>query len=355
VREGDTLPVGAVLAVFEPAEELAETGGAAAAPEVVAAPEPAAPAAAAPAPAPPPPHASRKPLASPAARALARERGLDLAAVTGSGPAGRISREDVEAALAANGGDPAAAPAPAAPIAGDEVVPLRGVRRAIARTLTEAWRTVPLVIDYREVDATALVRARAALRKRAEAAGDERLEGALTLTPLLVAIAARALRRHPMVNASIDLEREEITLHASCHIGIATAAPDGLLVPVLRDADRRTVPELALEIADLTAAARERRQSAAQQSGATFTVNNYGALGVWLGTPIVVPPQVANMGVGRVKEQPVAVGGQVVVRPILPLAVSADHRILDGHTLGAFVSELAELMEDPVLLLPGVG
>ena len=166
-----------------------------------------------------------------------------------------------------------------------------------------------------------------------------------------MAIATRALRGHPMVNASIDLEREEITLHGACHIGIATAAPDGLLVPVVHDADRLALPELALRIAEVTAAARERRQSAADQSGATFTVNNYGALGVWLGTPIVVPPQVANMGVGRVKEQPVAVDGHVVVRPILPLAVSVDHRILDGHTLGAFVSELVELMEDPVLLL----
>ena len=256
----------------------------------------------------------------------------------------------MEATIAGNGGPPASGPAPGSDA--DEVIPLRGVRRAIARTLTEAWQTVPLVTDYREVDATALVRARAALRSRAQRAGDERLAAALTLTPLLVRIATHALRHHPMVNASIDLEREEITLHGACHIGIATAAPDGLLVPVVRHADRRSLGELAVEISELAAAARERRQSAAQQSGATFTVNNYGGLGVWLGTPIVVPPQVANMGVGRVQERPVAVEGQVVVKPVLPLAVSADHRILDGHTLGAFVSELVELMEDPILLLP---
>jgi pyruvate/2-oxoglutarate dehydrogenase complex dihydrolipoamide acyltransferase (E2) component len=320
--EGDTVPVGAVLAVFEHGEELAETGGAAAAPA----------------------SGLRRPLASPAVRKRARDRGVDLAGLTGSGPGGRIVREDVEAAVARSDSEP--------PGADDQVVPLRGIRRAIARTLTHAWQTVPHVTDYREVDATGLRRAHLALRARAERAGDERLAAAMTLTPLLVKIAVRALRRHPYVNASIDLERDEITLHGECHVGVATATPDGLLVPVVHDAAGKSLTEVALEIAALTAAARERRLTAAQQSGGTITVNNYGGLGIWLGTPIVRPPEVANLGVGRVQERPVAVDGQVVVKPILPLAVSGDHRLLDGHTLGAFVSEVVELMEDPVLLLP---
>jgi pyruvate dehydrogenase E2 component (dihydrolipoamide acetyltransferase) len=173
----------------------------------------------------------------------------------------------------------------------------------------------------------------------------------MTFTPLLVQIAVRALRHHPYVNGSIDLEREEITLHAACHIGIATATPEGLLVPVVHDAAAKSLTEVALEIADLTVTARAGRLTLDQQRGSTFTVNNYGGLGTWLGTPIVRPPEVANMGVGRVQERPVAVDGEVRVRPILPLAVSGDHRILDGHTLGAFVSEVVELIEDPVLLL----
>jgi pyruvate dehydrogenase E2 component (dihydrolipoamide acetyltransferase) len=222
----------------------------------------------------------------------------------------------------------------------DTVIPLRGTRRGIARAMTEAWQTIPHIIDYREADATELLAWRAKLRERA---GDAHL----TITPLLLRIAVDALHRHPYVNAAIDLEREEITLHADYNIGIATATPDGLIVPVVHGANTKSVPELALEIAQLTRAARERRLRPDQLAGGTFTLNNYGSLGVWLGTPIIKPGEVANLGVGRVQERPVARGGQVVVRPIVALAVSGDHRVLDGHTLGAFVSDVVALIEDP--------
>jgi pyruvate/2-oxoglutarate dehydrogenase complex dihydrolipoamide acyltransferase (E2) component len=231
------------------------------------------------------------------------------------------------------------------------VVPLRGLRRSIAHSLTEAWRTVPHVTDYREVDAGALLALRADLREQARGAGDEALAAALTPTPLLVKLAAAALARHPDVNASIDLEREEITLHRHCHVGIATAGPDGLVVPVVHDADRRSLAEVAREVAALTLAARERRLRPEQLAGATFTVNNYGGLGIWLGTPIVRPPEVVNLGVGAIRDRVVAVDGAPVVRPTLALAVAGDHRVLDGHTLGAFVTQVAELLEDPALLL----
>ena len=174
-------------------------------------------------------------------------------------------------------------------------------------------------------------------------AGDDRL----TITPLLLRIPVDALRRHPYVNDSIDLEREEITLHSAYNIGIATAAPDGLVVPVVHGADAKSVSELAREISDLTRAARERRLRPDQLAGGTFTLNNYGSLGGWLGTPIIKPGEVANLGVGRVQERPVARDGQVVVRPIVALAVSGDHRVLDGHTLGAFVSDVVALIENP--------
>jgi pyruvate dehydrogenase E2 component (dihydrolipoamide acetyltransferase) len=160
-------------------------------------------------------------------------------------------------------------------------------------------------------------------------------------------IAVDALRRHPYVNASIDLDRELITLHGDYNIGVATAAPEGLIVPVVRNADAKQVPELALEVAELTSAARERRLRPEQLTGGTFTLNNYGSLGVWLGTPIIKPGEVANLGVGRIQERPVVRDGEVVVRPIVALAVSGDHRVLDGHTLGAFVSDVVALIEDP--------
>jgi pyruvate/2-oxoglutarate dehydrogenase complex dihydrolipoamide acyltransferase (E2) component len=221
------------------------------------------------------------------------------------------------------------------------------VRRTIARTMTEAWRTIPHIIDYREADATALLRWRDQLREQAV---DEKLRRALTITPLLLRIAIEALHGHPYVNASVDMEREQITLHSVVNIGVATAAPEGLTVPVVKRADTKAVSELALEVAELTAAAREHRLAPEQLTGGTFTLNNYGGLGVWLGTPIIKPGEVANLGVGRVQDRPVARDGRVVVRPILALAVSGDHRVLDGHTLAAFVSDVVALIEDPAPL-----
>ncbi len=305
---GDTVAVGAVLAVFEPAETAAAPALAAAGAASEAAAVPARPRA----------------LASPAVRRRAAELGLDLEQIHGSGPGGRIELSDLEGA--------------------DQVVPLRGVRRTIARTMTEAWRTIPHIIDYRDVDATELLRWRRELR---EEATDESVHRALTLTPLLLRIAVDALRRHPYVNASIDMEREQITLHSEYNIGIAIAAPQGLVVPAVKQADTKGIPELALEVAELTAAAREDRLRPDQVRGGTFTLNNFGSLGGWLGTPIIKPGEVANLGVGRLQERPVAVNGQVVVRPIVALAVSGDHRVLDGHTLGAFVSDVVARIENP--------
>ena len=231
------------------------------------------------------------------------------------------------------------------------MVPLRGVRRTIAHAMTRAWLEVPRIIDYREVDATALMGARTRLREAARARGDEDLARAMTPTPIIVKAAVRALRDHPYANASIDLEREEITLHRHLHIGIATASPDGLVVPVVHDAGDKPLRDVALEVAALAAAARERRLRPEDVAGATFTVNNYGGLGIWLGTPIIRPPEVVNLGVGAVRDQVVAVDGAPVVRPTLALAVAGDHRVLDGDTLAAFVTQVAGLLADPLLLL----
>jgi pyruvate/2-oxoglutarate dehydrogenase complex dihydrolipoamide acyltransferase (E2) component len=329
--EGESLAVGAVLAVIE-------TAGGEAAPVAAAGDAPAeagreeapmaaagdAPVGAAGAPA---DAVSARPLASPATRALARELGVDLRAVSGSGPHGRITREDVEAASTRS------------PPASGQTVPLRGLRRAIARSLTEAWRTVPHITDYREADATALLRLR---------------DQGLAPTPVLIKLAATALARHPYVNASIDLEREEITLHANVDVGVATATAEGLVVPVVRDATNRSIDEIAGEVKRLTERAQANRLRSEDLAGGTFTVNNYGTLGIWLGTPIVVPPQVANLGIGAIRDQVVAVDGQPVVRSTVALAVSADHRVLDGHTLAAFVTDVVELMEQPTRLLGGL-
>jgi pyruvate dehydrogenase E2 component (dihydrolipoamide acetyltransferase) len=353
---GDTLDVGAVLAVIEAdgsavAARAPVDGGGETAVRDGAGREDGAAAAAGPRPG--------LPLAAPTTRRLARELGVALADVAGSGPHGRIVREDVERAAAGAGATSAPAPplalvpAPApprrAPTAG-EVVPLRGVRRTIAHTLTRAWLEVPRIIDYREIDATALLRARASLRQRALDRGDKALGQALTPTPLVVRAAVLAARDHPYVNASIDLEREQITLHRHYHVGIATAGPDGLTVPVVHDADHRSLAEIAMEIVELSHAARERRLRPEQLAGPTFTVNNFGSLGTWMGTPIVRPPEVVNLGVGAIRDRVVAADGVAVVRPTLVLSVAGDHRVLDGDTLAAFVNQVADLLENPVLL-----
>jgi pyruvate dehydrogenase E2 component (dihydrolipoamide acetyltransferase) len=318
---GERVPVGAVIVVIEPA----------------AAPDPAndgrrrAP--------------ETRPLASPAVRRLARDLGVDLATVTGTGPRGRIQRQDVPPQSGARPYSPVR-PAPNRV----RTVPLRGVRRTIAERMTLAWQTVPHIIDYRELDATALLAAREAIRA---AAVDDATATSLTLTPLIVKACCLAAAEHPYANASIDLDRQQILLHPACHVGVAVSTPDGLMVPVVRDADSKTLLELGREIADLAAAARDRRLTSAELTGATFTVNNFGALGVWLGTPIINPPQVINIGVGRAEQRPVARDGQVVIRTVMALSVSGDHRVLDGDTLAGMVGRVVELLEQPTLMLAG--
>jgi pyruvate dehydrogenase E2 component (dihydrolipoamide acetyltransferase) len=285
--------------------------------------------------------AAGRALASPPARRLAANVGVDLASVTGSGPYGAVLPRDLPAEAAA---DAASLPA------GDRRHPLRGLRRTIARTLTAQWQTVPHVTDYREVDASGLLDLRRRLRADAEHRGEKDLAAAITATPILAKLASTLLRRHPLLNAAIDLEREEITIYGSVNIGIATATADGLLVPVIHDADRKTVSEIAVECAALASAARQRTIGARDLADATFTLNNYGALGIWLGTPIIPPRQSANLGIGRIEDRPVVRNGEIVVRPIAALACSGDHRLLDGDVIARFVTDLVRAIEDPLVL-----
>lgn len=368
-KAGDTVPVGEIIAVIGEPEEspaMAPPGPVTAtkpAPPAVpsaAAPQPAvtddappvtsASHAAAPRPAPASTAGSpiSRPLASPAVRGAAREMGIDLVTITGSGPGGRIVREDLDRAAGGEQGADATAPAPhTAPSRADEVVPLRGTRRVIARNMTLSWQTIPHIIDFREADTTALTEMRKALQARAEQAGQARL----TMMPLLAKIAATVVRHHPSLNASLDDDREEITYHAAVHLSVAISAPGGLVTPVIRDADSKSVLQLAEEMAALTAAARGRHLTPAQLDGGTFTVNNYGALGSPLSTPIIRPGQAANLGFGRVTDKAVVREGQIVARPMMGISCSGDHRIMDGEHLASFCNDLIAAIENPLLLL----
>jgi pyruvate dehydrogenase E2 component (dihydrolipoamide acetyltransferase) len=279
--------------------------------------------------------------ASPLARRIARERGLDLASVEGTGPDGRILAEDVEKAPV--GG--AAAPAAAAAAPGDEVeaVQLTSIRKTIARRLTEAW-TAPVF----QLGVSADMSETLALR--------EKLVGRLgegdvkpTVNDVLVRLVAVALTRHTPVNATFS--GEEIQRHRAAHVGIAVAAPQGLIVPVIRDADRKTIQEIARARADVVGRARESKLTLADLEGGTFTISNLGMFGVEQFVAVLNPPQVAILAVGAVKDEAVVREGEIDVAPMLHMMLTCDHRAIDGADGATFLQTLVALVEQPALAL----
>ncbi|MGH9004751.1 MAG: dihydrolipoamide acetyltransferase family protein, partial [Acidimicrobiia bacterium] len=222
--------------------------------------------------------------------------------------------------------------------------PLRGIRRVTAETMTRSWSEIPHITAMDELDATGLLDARRRLTETAPGTD-------ISLAVLFVAAVARALRRHPLMNASLDMAAGEITVHDGCHVGLAVATDAGLLVPVVRDADRRPLPDLAGEVRRLTVAAREGKAELADLRGGTFTVTNYGSLGGRFATPLIRPPEAGIMGFGAIRPRPFVAGGDVVARPTLPYCCSADHRLIDGDLLTAFSEDVAGLLANPVRLL----
>ena len=339
---GDVLAVGEILATFE-AE--GDTGS-----SVQISSPPATNEAVTPAPASGPTRKGKRALASPAVRKRALALGVDLAAVTGSGNRGQITRADVEAANNA----PKSAPGDktmkrqsvARPQNDDRVEPLRGLRRRIATTIEAAWREIPHIYSVLDIDATDLVRARASL-----AAEYAQEDTKLTYMPFFVKACVIALKTHPSFNASIDMQREEIIYRHRYNVGFATATPDGLVVPVVHNADELSLVELARRIGELADLTRNRRANVEQLSNGTFTVSNFGAYGHGVGMPIIRPPEVAIAGFGRIHDKVVAVNGQPIVRATLPLVVTTDHRLNDGAHLGAFVDTLATYLAEPIRLL----
>lgn len=324
---------------------------------VAVAPAAAAPAAAA--------AASGRVLATPAVRALARQLGVAIGTVAGTGRGGRVTKEDLEAARAGRNGEAEPPPAPtppqrpgdygellparppAAPPAGDdEVLPLRGIRRRIAERMAQSKRTAAHFTFVEQADVTELVRVKA----RVAAAAQEGDGTHVTFLPFVVKAAIAALRKHPWLNATLDEGRSEIRLRRRYHIGVATATPQGLLVPVVHDADRLTLLELSRELERLAAAARAGRARPEELSGSTFTVTSLGAKGGMLATPVINFPEVAILGIHRIRPTPVVRDGQIVARDVMNVSVSCDHRIVDGDAAAAFAYTLIEYLEDPSLL-----
>ena len=282
--------------------------------------------------------------ASPLARRMARERGVDLASLQGTGPEGRILADDVERAAAGGAAAPTAPAAPAAVPAGEvEVVPLTSIRKTIARRLTEAW-SAPVFQLGVSADMTEVVALREQLVERL-AEGDVKP----TVNDVLVKLAGAALMRHIPVNATFT--GEEIQRHPNAHVGIAVAAPQGLVVPVIRDADRRTVQEIARARADLVGRARDNKLTLQDMEGGTFTISNLGMFGVEQFTAVLNPPQVAILAVGAVKDEPVVVDGELEIAPILRMMLTCDHRAIDGADGAQFLQTLVALIEQPALAL----
>jgi 2-oxoisovalerate dehydrogenase E2 component (dihydrolipoyl transacylase) len=301
---------------------------------------------------------------SPLVRKMARDAGLDLRRLAGTGPAGVVSRADVRHAIAERAdphlesvpGTPAAqagtltpaaaAPGPVGPAvfsgeAGERRIPLRGARRAAADKLSRSRREIPEATVWVDVDATGLVEARRALNARPRQP--------VSLLALLGRFAIVGLRRYPELNARI--EADEIVIPGHVHLGFAAQTEHGLVVPVVHDADRLTTRELSARLADRTVAARERRLGPADLSGGTFTVNNYGVFGVDGSAAIINHPEVAILGMGRVIDRPWVVDGQLTVRKVTELTLAFDHRACDGGTAGGFLRYVADCIESPAAAL----
>ncbi len=313
--------------------------------------------------------AKQRVLAAPAVRKLAFELGVDLEQVTSSQPNGRVTIDDVRAyaekakaattlpaALAAaeeaeqpvpqSGLASAQKPEQPVALAQDERQPLTGLRKRIAEHMERSWRIIPHATAFDEVDGEALAALREALKPVAEKRGVR-----LTYIPLLIKLLIPLLREFPIFNASLDDERREIVYKRSYHVGVATASPEGLLVPVLRNADRLTLLEIASKLERLVEGARKRTLSLPELSGSTFTLNNVGSFGGSSGTPIINHPEVAILAVGKLQDKAVVQHGAVIVRPIMPLALSFDHRVIDGAMAGAFLARFKELVENPQQLM----
>lgn len=342
-NEGDTVLSNQVLGSIEAGSAAAAP---AAAPAAASAPAAAAPAA-----------GGEDPIAAPAARQLAEENGINLASIKGTGKDGRVTKEDVVAAVEAKKNAPAAAPAKAAapaaaaPVfaAGDRTekrVPMTRVRATVAKRLVEAQSNMAMLTTFNEVDMTEVM----ALRSKYKDLFEKSHNGVrLGFMSFFVKAATEALKRFPAVNASID--GSDIVYHGYADVGVAVSSDRGLVVPVLRNAELMSLAEIEGGIAGFGKKARDGKLTIDEMTGGTFTITNGGTFGSMMSTPIVNPPQAAILGMHNIIQRPMAINGQVVIRPMMYLALSYDHRLIDGKEAVTFLVTIKNLLEDPARLL----
>ncbi len=340
-EEGQLVTVGTVVIVFdairgvkapEPAPDREPQVG------TEPAPSPAAPAGHIP---------TRRALATPAVRKLARELGVDIQQVQGSGERGRVLAEDIRRFKEAPGPEPSPAPSARRVSSAEALrVPLRGTRRAIAEHMVRSKFTAPHVSTMDEVDVSALVALRQEMKAAAEASSVK-----LTYLPFIIKAVVASLKRYPYLNASLDDAAQEIVLKPYYHIGLAVDDPDGLVVPVVKDADQKSLIELAREIQDLTGRAHQHTLSREDMSGSTFTITNYGSFGGMFATPVINYPEVGIFGAGRIQKRAVVLeDDSIVVRPVMTVSLTFDHRVVDGGTAGRFTNQVMRYLNRPAEL-----
>jgi pyruvate dehydrogenase E2 component (dihydrolipoamide acetyltransferase) len=287
-------------------------------------------------------------LATPATRKLARDIGVDIREVAGTGRAGRITSDDVRAHGEGSAPHASVPGPPAARPQGDAVrIPFRGMRRKIAEQLVRSKYTAPHVTYVEEVDCTELV----ALRAKLNARGGEKV----SFLPFIIKATIGALRKYPQMNAMLDEAAGEILQWKSFHLGLATATENGLLVPVIHDADRKSLAELGHEIERLAEATRTGKATRDELTGSTFTITSLGALGGVMATAIINPPEIAILGVHRIAKRPAVIDNQIVIRDLMNLSLSFDHRVVDGFDGAQFVGEIKRALEAPAPLAVEAG
>ncbi|MCK9471388.1 MAG: dihydrolipoamide acetyltransferase family protein [Bacilli bacterium] len=297
--------------------------------------------------------ARERTLATPVARRMASEAGLDINKIKGTGENGRVTREDVLAATskstpAPTAATPAKQPVVAAnlPTEGVTRVPITKLRKAIVNSMVTSKAMIPHTVLMEEINVTKLAEFRKEYKDFAASHGVK-----LTFMPFIVKAVLLAIKEYPIFNASYDHEREEIVYHNNLNIGIAVDTPDGLIVPNIKNADRLSLLDLAREIEKLGKQANDRSLQLPQIQGGTFTVTNYGAFDSSFGTPIIKYPEVAIIGIGRINKKPVVVNNELAVGDVLPISLAVDHRIVDGADAGRFIMKFKEYITNPMLLL----
>jgi pyruvate dehydrogenase E2 component (dihydrolipoamide acetyltransferase) len=350
-REGETVKVGTTLVVFGEAGESAPPAPAPP-PPPSGLPPPPKPTVA---PAPPSRDVMGEPLAAPAVRRLAKELGVNLASTRGSGPGGRITEADVRGAKApptAPLATPTMSPVPAVPVAsagGEERIPVHGLRKRIYEKMAKSMATRAHFTYVEEVDMTHLVQLRERLQETAAKRGLK-----LTYLPFIVKATVAALKEVPSLNAYVDDDMQEIILKHAYNIGIAIATDDGLTVTVVHDADTKDLWTLAKEIERLATAAREKKLTLQEVQGSTFTITSLGKEGGMFATPIINYPEVAILGIHKIEKRPVVREDHIVIREMMYLSCSFDHRVIDGHVGAAFVQSVKNYLEHPATIFVGL-